>query len=156
VSPSRSLPLYLDSFFRFTTERIERSYAVRSCIWPAVWISDLSARNFRTSESALCLSPVPEKLLVPRRINRISSVCTRASPRPPFPPRLAEIVSVLARRIVLRGIRRDWRDYRPICTRKQTTGSSRSRKRGKGRRCINDIHPCLISVDDSARGRRGD
>lgn len=62
VSPSRSSPLYLDIFFvfslsgslfRLTTDQIERSYAVRSCIWPAVWISDLSACNFRTVESAL-------------------------------------------------------------------------------------------------------
>lgn len=52
----RFLPL--PALFRLTTDQIERSYAVRSCIWPAVWISDLSACNFRTVESALCRSHV--------------------------------------------------------------------------------------------------
>lgn len=44
---STSLPATVVVPFRFTTDRIERarSYAVRSCIWRAVWISDLSARN---------------------------------------------------------------------------------------------------------------
>lgn len=62
--------------FRLTTDQIERSYAVRACIWPAVWISDLSACNFRTVESALRHSHVRD-CRSSVRINRALSTLSR-------------------------------------------------------------------------------